>query len=203
MIIGICGLIGSGKGSAADILVEEHNFTKISFADKLKDGVASVFNWDRQKLEGDTDSSRAWREEPDKFWSKEVGKPITPRLVLQLFGTDCMRDGFFDGIWVSVVKQHLLHDTTKDYVIPDVRFPNEANMIHSLNGQVWQVKRGADPVWFRMYQDIGVEPKDVHESEWRWANVKFDGIISNNGTFDDLKNQVQDHLASTLHLASA
>ncbi len=203
MIIGICGLIGSGKGSAADILVEEHNFTKISFADKLKDGVASVFNWDREKLEGDTDSSRAWREEPDKFWSKEVGKPITPRLVLQLFGTDCMRDGFFDGIWVSVVKQHLLHDTTKDYVIPDVRFPNEANMIHSLKGQVWQVKRGADPVWFRMYQDIGVEPKDVHASEWRWANVKFDGIISNNGTFDDLKNQVQDHLASTLHLASA
>ena len=72
MIIGICGLIGSGKGSAADILVEEHNFTKISFADKLKDGVASVFNWDRNNLEGDTDDSRAWREEPDKFWTKEV-----------------------------------------------------------------------------------------------------------------------------------
>ena len=39
MIIGICGLIGSGKGTVADILVEQHNFTKISFADKLKDGV--------------------------------------------------------------------------------------------------------------------------------------------------------------------
>lgn len=203
MIIGICGLIGSGKGSAADILVEEHNFTKISFADKLKDGVASVFNWDRNNLEGDTDDSRAWREEPDKFWTKEVGKPITPRLVLQLFGTDCMRDGFFDGIWVSLVKQQLMHDNTKDYVIPDVRFPNEADMIHSLNGQVWHVKRGADPVWFRMYQDIGVEPKDVHESEWRWANVKFDGIIGNNGTMEDLKNQVQDHLASISRLASA
>ena len=39
MIIGICGLIGSGKGSVADILVENHNFEKLSFADKLKDGV--------------------------------------------------------------------------------------------------------------------------------------------------------------------
>ena len=41
MIIGICGLIGSGKGTVADILVENHNFEKLSFADKLKDGVAS------------------------------------------------------------------------------------------------------------------------------------------------------------------
>ena len=108
MIIGICGLIGSGKGSVADILVEEHNFKKISFADKLKDGVASVFDWDRQMLEGDTDDSRKWREEKDNFWSKETGETITPRLVLQLFGTDCMRSGFFDGIWVSLVKKHLL-----------------------------------------------------------------------------------------------
>ena len=43
MIIGITGLIGSGKGTVADILVEEHNFIKLSFADKLKDGVATVF----------------------------------------------------------------------------------------------------------------------------------------------------------------
>ena len=66
MIIGICGLIGSGKGTVADILVEEHKFEKISFADKLKDGVATVFNWDRSMLEGDTKESREWREKVDE-----------------------------------------------------------------------------------------------------------------------------------------
>ena len=203
MIIGICGLIGCGKGTVADILVEEHNFKKLSFADKLKDGVATVFGWDRSMLEGDTRQSREWREQRDEFWSKETKRNITPRIVLQEFGTDCMRHGFDDSIWVSIVKQELIKNPTKDFVIPDVRFPNEALMIQKLNGCVWRAIRGPDPVWFRMYQDIGVEPKDVHESEWRWANVNFNAQVSNNGTLDDLKNQVQDHLVSTLPLVSA
>ena len=46
MIIGICGLIGSGKGTVADVLVDQ-GFTKVSFADKLKDGVSTIFGWDR------------------------------------------------------------------------------------------------------------------------------------------------------------
>ena len=134
MIIGICGLIGSGKGTAADILVEQHGFTKISFADKLKDGVATVFGWDREMLEGDSSESREWRETQDEFWTKETKRTVTPRLVLQEFGTDCMRNGFFDGIWVSLVKQQLIENPKKNFVIPDVRFPNEAKMITKLNG---------------------------------------------------------------------
>ena len=197
MIIGICGLIGSGKGTVADILVEQHNYEKLSFADKLKDGVSSVFGWNREMLEGDTDESRKWREEADKFWTEETGETITPRLILQLFGTDCMRNGFFDGIWVSLVKQELLKNKQKNYVIPDVRFENEAKMIRSLGGKICQVRRGPDPLWFRLYKDLGEIPKDVHKSEWAWANVQMDYILSNDTTLDNLKNLVQDHLVST------
>ena len=74
MIIGICGLIGSGKGTVSDYLVDEYGFEKISFADKLKDGVSAVFGWDRDMLEGDNSDSRQWREQEDEFWSKETGK---------------------------------------------------------------------------------------------------------------------------------
>ena len=203
MIIGICGLIGCGKGTVGDILVEEYGFTKLSFADKLKDGVATVFNWDRAMLEGDTVESREWRETQDDFWSRETGRTITPRLVLQEFGTDCMRHGFDDSIWVSLVKQELVKYPKKNFVIPDVRFPNEANMIKSIHGEVWRVRRGQDPVWMRMYQDIGVEPKDVHESEWRWANVDFNNIIYNDLGVDELKSQVKGLLVSNEHLVSA
>ncbi len=197
MIIGICGLISSGKGTVADILVEEYGYTKISFADKLKDGVAEVFGWDRQMLEGDTDEGRAWREQKDSFWSQETGRNISPRVVLQEFGTDCMRNGFDNNIWVSIVKKKIVENPDTNYVIPDVRFENEANMIKSIYGEVWRIRRGPDPVWFRMYQDIGVEPKDIHQSEWAWANVNFNHVIDNGGTIDMLKNQVKDRLASS------
>jgi hypothetical protein len=203
MIIGICGLIGSGKDTVAQQLIDNHNFVKISFADKLKDAVAVMFNWNRELLDGKTDESRAWREKEDAYWTAETGRSITPRLVLQEFGTECMREGFFDGIWVSLTKQHILNNPDKNFVLPDTRFPNEAKMLYEIGGEVWRVKRGQDPVWFRIYQDVGVEPKDVHPSEWAWAHTKFTQTIENNGTLEQLRNQVQDHLVSTGRLLSA
>lgn len=202
MIIGLCGLIGSGKGTVADILVDEHKFEKISFADKLKDAVSVLFDWDRQMLEGETSESRFWREQEDTFWTKETGRKITPRLVLQEFGTDCMRNGFYDGVWVSFVRKRIIENPDINFVIPDVRFTNEAEIIKGLDGKVWCVKRGPDPLWFRQYVDLDIEPTDVHSSEWRWAKVAFDHNIYNEGTIEDLKSQVQGRLASTLRLAS-
>ena len=196
MIIGVCGLIGGGKGTVGDILVEHHGFKKISFADKLKDAVALMFDWDRDLLEGISDESRKWRENKDDFWSKETGREITPRLVLQEFGTDCMRKGFFDGIWVSMAKNEIIKNPSNNYVIPDVRFPNEGKMIKELNGQVWRVRRGNDPIWLRMYEDIGQIPKDVHESEYKWCSINHDAVIENNQSVDYLKNLVSSHLAS-------
>ena len=174
MIIGICGLIGSGKGTVADVLVEEHKFEKISFADKLKDAVSVLFDWPRDMLEGETPDSRFWREQEDKFWTEETGRKVTPRLVLQEFGTDCMRNGFYDGVWVSFVKKKIIDNPDTNFVIPDVRFENEVEVIKGMGGKVWCVKRGPDPLWFRQYQDIGLEPTDVHPSEWRWAKAQFD-----------------------------
>jgi hypothetical protein len=202
MIIGVCGLIGGGKGTVGDILVEHHNFEKLSFADKLKDAVARMFDWDRELLEGITEESRTWREQKDTFWSNETGRNITPRLVLQEFGTDCMRKGFYDGVWVSMIKNTLIQNPHKNYVIPDVRFPNEGNMIAGLGGQVWRVRRGTDPMWLRIYEDIGQVPTDVHESEYKWCSINHDTVINNDQSMDYLKNLVASHLASILPQSS-
>ena len=94
MLIGFVGFIGGGKGSAADYLVTRHGYNKESFANSVKDSVGAVFGWDRQMLEGDTVQSRAWREQPDAFWSDKLGKPFSPRMALQLMGTEAGRDVF-------------------------------------------------------------------------------------------------------------
>ena len=54
MLIGLVGLIGSGKDTVAERLVMNHNFRKDSFARSLKDAVSVIFGWDRQLLEGVT-----------------------------------------------------------------------------------------------------------------------------------------------------
>jgi hypothetical protein len=193
-IIGLCGLIGSGKGTVADILVKNYNFTKISFADKLKDAVAVMFGWDRQMLEGDTVESRVWREEVDFFWTREMGEEITPRLVLQKFGTECMREGFYDEIWVSFVKKELLLRRNQNFVIPDVRFVNEIKMINGMGGKVWRVKRGVDPGWFRRYITKNIIPNNIHPSEWNWATSKMDYVLPNNGDVEHLKLHLESNL---------
>jgi len=208
MIIGICGLIGSGKGTVADILVEQ-GFKKISFADKLKDGVATVFGWDRAMLEGDTDDSREWREKEDIFWTKETGRKITPRIVLQEFGTDCMRNGFDKGIWVSLLKKEMLQNPG-NYIVPDVRFRNEQNMIRDIGGQIWWTQRGDLPEWWGLAildNNTGSDTMknyDIHSSEYKWAdtNDKFNTIIYNNSSLNSLKHQVLNHLDSNQTLST-
>ena len=190
MIIGICGLIGSGKGTVSDILVEEHGFKKISFADSLKDAVAAVFSWDRELLEGDTDVSRMWRETKDTWWADRLGIPdLTPRLILQLWGTEVCRTGFHNDIWIASLERKLRSNT--NYVIPDTRFPNEVNLIKKISGEIWCVKRGPDPKWFVQYQLGGSPPNHIHSSEWEWARSKFNKTLANDGTLDDLKALVK------------
>lgn len=192
MLIGLVGLIGSGKDTVATRLVEKHGFKKDSFAKSLKDATANIFGWDRVLLEGQTKESREWREQPDEFWSERFGKSVTPRWVLQYFGTEVCRGSMLDSLWVDSLVARYHGDKT---VISDTRFVNEIKTIREQKGQIVLIKRGDVPSREEM------QASGAHQSEWDWIGCKFDHIIDNNGTLEQLNNQVdllidqlQDHL---------
>jgi hypothetical protein len=193
MLIGVVGLIGSGKGTVSDRLEQKHNFRKDSFAKSLKDAVSSMFNWNREMLEGKTDESRAWREKPDVFWSKRFGKDVTPRWVLQYFGTEVMRQGMHDSIWIDSC---MARYDGKPTVIADTRFENEIKIIREMGGSILLVKRGQDPDWFTDYVEGNVVPKNVHLSEYAWAKSEYDHLITNDGTLEDLHSKIDDLIVS-------
>lgn len=213
MIIGICGLIGSGKDTIADYLVGNFNYKRESFAAALKDAASVVFSWDRELLEGRTAPARKWREQVDTWWANRLNIPhLTPRWVLQYWGTEVFRMHFHDDIWIASVENKLRAHTT-DIVITDCRFPNEIRAIKHQGGQIIRVKRGDDPDWYHIAEIVNAGPTandswaryktlldtyKIHASESSWAGTEFDCIIENNTTIDDLYSQVKDLVANPL-----
>lgn len=201
-LIGLMGLKGSGKDTVAKklIYIDGGAWKKLAFADALKDAVSDLFGWDRTLIEGDNDTSREWRETVDAYWERELGiKGFTPRMALQMIGTDVMRNHFNEAFWIKALKRKILN-TTNHIVVTDVRFPNEAEMIKSMGGNIVQVIRGELPEWWddascfnkgvgelEDYESL----KDVHPSEYSLAGViEPDYIIHNNTTISDLNKEV-------------
>jgi len=200
MIIGICGFIGSGKDTAADYLVNFHEFRRESFANTLKDAVAAVFGWDRDLLEGRTKAAREWREQVDPWWANRLGKPqLTPRWILQYWGTEVCRVGFHDDMWIASL-ENKLRKSSDHVVISDCRFPNEIKSIKEAGGRVIWIQRGELPSWHIMaakanYGDIFAAEKlkalGVHASETAWVGTDFDAVIDNNGSIDSLYQRLK------------
>jgi hypothetical protein len=202
MIIGLIGFIGAGKNTVSDILTE-YGFCSESFAGPLKDVAASIFNWDRAMLEGNTSASRISRETVDEWWNERLKIPnFTPRIALQILGTDILRNHFHADIWVLSMEARI-KDAKKNVVITDVRFPNEVRIVRELGGKIVRIKRGEDPEWFSLaasnHESMPMVYPDIHASEYSWAGTTPDYLIDNKGTIEDLRKIVND-LLEDLHV---
>ena len=114
-LIGICGRKRHGKDTLGDYLVDNYGYTKIGFADALKEACRCIFGFNDDQLYGDL------KEVDDEFWG------ASPRKVLQYIGTDLFRlkiaeilPQVNDEIWIKVVENKILQNPDKKYVITDV-----------------------------------------------------------------------------------
>jgi len=195
MIIGITGLIGSGKDTVADYLCDNHNFRRMSWAGTLKDAVSSIFGWDREMLEGLTLEAREEREKVDTWWANRLDIPhLTPRWVLQNVGTDVFREHFHTDIWVASVENQL-RNTSDNIVISDCRFKNEVDAIKNSGGITFRVHRGKDPEWVKYAYDLEknkslLEEYGIHPSEYMSVGLDYDYHIYNDDTLESLYDTV-------------
>jgi hypothetical protein len=157
-------------------------------------------------LEGSTKASREWREQVDTWWAERLGIPhLTPRWVLQQWGTDVARKNFHNDIWVASVENRLLN-IKDDIVITDCRFSNELTAIKNAGGITIRTHRGEEPKWLstavsfnnslnsivkKNLRKVLEEEYKVHASEYSSVGLEYDYDLDNNSTIDHLHKQIE------------
>ena len=177
MIIGILGKKRSGKDTTGDYLVKNNGFTKYSFANPIKRGAMELFGFTEEQVFGDS------KDEIDPVWG------ITPRLVLQIMGTEVFQydipkhipelQKFGRSFWVKRFEQWYQNNPDLDVVICDVRFQHEVDAILSMGGVIWSVNRP------------NLNKGDAHASEKEMDSII--GVttkINNDGGLGDLYEKV-------------
>lgn len=180
-LIGLAGLAGSGKSTAATMLVEQHGFQRYRIAGPLK-AMARELGLTREQIDGS-------QKEVPIAWLDGV----TPRHIMQTLGTEWGRNLVHRDLWIRIAEKNIKDWMSGDdegpfrgesVVIDDIRFENEVEMVHRLGGKVYRIV-GRPPSLFTVAQ---------HISEAQAFEV--DGTIENNGSIEDLWRSVDNLLAS-------
>lgn len=201
-VVAFVGFAGSGKNTAAQALLDD-GWTGISFGSAVKDVLATIFLWPRHLLEGDTDESRAFREQVDEWWSERLCvEGFSPRVAMQQVATQAMRMNFHPEVWVAHIARRVsVLPPDARLVILDARFANEIAYARSLGAMLVRVRRGLDPAWMTTaaYANAGSTASrfrmlhhwKVHESEWAWIGAALDHVVDNDASADELQAQIR------------
>lgn len=183
LILGLAGHAGAGKDAAAAALVAE-GWVRVAFADKLKQVAYALnplvfFRGEIQRLQTvvDTYGWEVAKQEPDV------------RALLQRLGTDAARTHLGADVWVDAAFNDLPPDV--NVVITDVRFPNEVEQVRKAGGSVALVSRP------------GVGPVNGHVSESALSHLAPDWDVINEGTVEDLHEDMKQLAAELAGRGSA
>jgi hypothetical protein len=169
MIIGLSGYAQSGKDTVAQILISEFGFTRVAFADKIRELLVQI----DPLIDG---TGKRVSDVVEAFGWEDAKRFHEVRRLLQDLGVGA-RNVFGKNFWVAIATKDL--DPHTDYVFTDVRFTNEANILKELGGHIWRVHRP------------GYEAVNGHVSEHELNEWNFDEMVYNAGSLDDLSDVVR------------
>lgn len=178
-IIGLTGYARTGKDTVGRYLVENHGYTRVAFADAVRDAVYALNPIVQMPLEEDPTH---WARVQDlvnwKGWDKVKTEYPEIRALLQRMGTEVGRELFGPDFWIDIAFDKVLNilNNGGKVVITDVRFENEAGIVHAWTGETWRIDRE------------GTGPVNDHSSDQ--INFMVDTIVRNDGTIEDLYYEV-------------
>lgn len=131
--IALVGLRGAGKDTVANALIAEHRYTKMSWADPVRQIAAMAY--DPRFVGGPEDYAAA---KAAKFTIRNANgttERITGTQVLQRIGTDAIRDHLDMDFWIKAGLRRIEESEVEEFgyhwVNTDTRFPNEADALRS------------------------------------------------------------------------
>lgn len=171
MIIGVSGYARSGKDTIAEVLTMNYGFKRLAFADNIRKAV--------KVLDPILENGKRVNEMVKEFgWEVTKAQPEMRRL-LQVFGTEVGREMFGENFWVDqVFRQIEAEDRDSNFIITDVRYPNEADLVRKKGGQIWRVNRSV------------IKPINGHSSEFAMDTYDFDRVITNDSDIKDLESHI-------------
>lgn len=175
-VVGLHGVARAGKDTLAEGLTR-YGYRRVALADPLRrsmyatnpivqvDSVGRVYRLQEIVNELGWDEAKAAAVDP------ATGIPEIRR-ILQKFGTEGGRDVFGENVWTDLALRQIT--TPGHWVVTDVRFPNEVEMIRHVEGMLIKIVRP------------GYGPINAHASDAGLADGLFDQVIVNDGTIEDL-----------------
>lgn len=189
MIIGLAGFARTGKDTVGKMLIENHNFTRISFASPVYKGlydfnpvVATKIFYHRTELGNSPEAIKIRLQEiVDSIgWERAKVEYEEIRTLLQRYGTEAGRNIHGQDCWVKLACEKIKAEPNVNFVVTDVRFPNEVQALKALGAVLVQVTRK------------GVTSVNNHISDKGLPDEMFNHFIRNNGTLEDLKLRVNE-----------
>lgn len=194
ILLGVAGWAGAGKDSFADVLVREHSFVKIAFADPLREVAAAINPIVSASITEGCDGEQGIRytryNDALDFYGYNKAKFMFDgevRRLLQVIGTEAGRRIIKDSLWIDMALDRAIQH--ERVVIADMRFYNEAMALIINDGWTVRVKRP------------GVEAANDHISEHDLDAWDFSTEIANDGTLEDLAVKADALMAEILGTA--
>lgn len=180
LLLGISGKAGSGKDTLAQFILTElyersgsyRIGRKKMFAGALKGIVCTITGCTMREL---ADPEFKKRILPQHLVPVIAREPPTYRWFMQWLGTDVFRNTFSSAVWIDTLFN--TWNTAEDWIITDVRFPNEVEAIFKRGGAVLRIERDG--------LSTGTHPSETALDDYAWHK---DFRILNNGSLEDLQN---------------